>query len=414
MLPRRALSPETHWPVGQPINMSQGLATAPFVFVSGQLDLDAAGALRNAGDLQAQARGCMAYVEAVLAAAGAELADLVMLKGFYVNDGSADESALLAELAACLGTLDRPLGRPGPAVSLIPIEVLSVPGLMIEIEAIAMRDPNGPPLARSAAWAPDCPALPAPFSQALRCREMLFVSGITAQDGAGRIAAPGDLTAQSGLVLPKIDRLLRQLGADLGDAVKTNVFNVEGGSAEDWSAPALTRAGFFPEPGPCATGIPLPRLWPEGLMVKNDLIAMRAPDGSRIARRHVWPAGHWDWPVHLPYRHGLQCGELVFMGGQVSLAPDGAVIDPGEMGPQTERSMDFIERVLAGFGLEMRHVVKMNTFYSGTGGEDAHAENLLRRFARFTEKPGPVSTGVPLPYLAYKDMVIEIDVIAVS
>ena len=84
-------------------------------------------------------------------------------------------------------------------------------------------------------------------------------------DGSGEIAAPGDLAAQSRLVLPKIDGLFRQLGADLWDAVKTNVFNVEPGTQADWAEPALIRAGHFREPGPGATGISLPRLgmaWP--------------------------------------------------------------------------------------------------------------------------------------------------------
>jgi len=50
-------------------------------------------------------------------------------------------------------------------------------------------------------------------------------------------------------------------------------------------------------------------------------------DGRRLPRRHVWPQGHWDWPIHLPFKHGLKCGDLIFVGGQVSLDGRGAVID---------------------------------------------------------------------------------------
>jgi len=56
-------------------------------------------------------------------------------------------------------------------------------------------------------------------------------------------------------------------------------------------------------------------LWPEGAMVLNAVIAMRGLDAARLPRRTAWPSGHWDWPVHLPYRHGLICGDLVFLGG---------------------------------------------------------------------------------------------------
>ena len=338
----------------------------------------------------------------MLAEAGADAGDLVKLTAFYVSDGGVDEAALLDQLATCLGQRD----GPASAVTLIPLKELAYPGMEIEIEAIAMRDLNGPRLPRAAAWDPDGPRLPPAFSQALRCGEMLFTSGISSR------AAPGDIAAQSRLVLPMIDGLLRQLGADLWDAVKTNVFNVEAGTQEDWAAPALIRAGHFREPGPAATGISLPRLWPEGAMVRNDVIAMRGADGSRLPRQAVWPTGHWDWPVHLPYRHGLRVGDLVFLGGQVSLDAAARVIDPGDMVAQTKRAMANIGSVLAELGLGFEHVVKLNAFYCGSVGEAVLKENAVTRFSVFEQAPGPTTTGVPVPYLAYEDMLIEIDVVA--
>ena len=93
------------------------------------------------------------------------------------------------------------------------------------------------------------------------------------------------------------------------------------------------------------------RLWPEGAMVLNDVIAMRGLDGARLPRRTAWPSGHWDWPVHLPYRHGLVCGDLAFLGGQVSLTPEAEVIAPGDMVAQTTHAMNYIGRVLGELGL---------------------------------------------------------------
>ena len=402
MLPRRRSHPDDHWRVGFDVNMSHGLGCGPFVFVGGQVDLDPDARQQNPGDLGRQAARCIDHVKTVLAGAGADADDLVKLTAFYVSDGRVDERDLLAQLADALGARS----GPGPAISLIPLEGLAYPGMEIELEAIAMRDLNGPRLPRAAAWDPAGPQLPPPFSQAIRCGEMLFTSGISVA------AAPGDLAGQSRLVLPLIDGLLRQLGADLWDAVKTNVFNVEAGTQEDWSAPALIRAGHFREPGPAATGISLPRLWPEGVMVRNDVIAMRGADGGRLGRQAVWPTGHWDWPVHLPYRHGLRCGDLVFLGGQVSLDPEARVIDPGNIVAQTHRSMANIERVLGELGLGLDQVVKVNAFYCGDVGEELLKENAQARFSHFTSEPGPTTTGVPVPYLAYEDMLVEIDVVA--
>jgi enamine deaminase RidA (YjgF/YER057c/UK114 family) len=408
MLPRRALAPQGHWWVGLDVNNSQGVRCGPFVFIAGQVDLNERAEQQNPGDLVAQLRRSMRHVAAVVAEAGADLADLVKLTVFYVSDGGADETAVLAELAACFGAQ----ACPGPAVTLVPVPALAFPGMQIEIEGIAMRGENGERLARAAAFDPECPPLPWPFSHAVRCREMLFSSGITAQDMQGNIRQAGSLAEQSRIVLPRIDRLFRQLGGDLQDAVKTNVFNVEGGTAEDWSAPALIRGAMYDEPGPTATGMAVPRLWPAGVMVRNDVIAMRGRDGRRLARTPVWPTGHWDWPVHLPYRHGLACGDLVFTGGQVAMSPLGDVLHPGDMETQTRIAMTNIAAILDEYGLGFEHVVKINAFYTGSAGTDQLRRNAEIRFAHFTGIPGPASTGVPLPYLAYEGMVIEIDVVA--
>ncbi len=110
----------------------------------------------------------------------------------------------------------------------------------------------------------------------------------------------------------------------------------------------------------------------------------------------------------------MRCGDLVFLGGQVSLAPDAGVIDPGDMVAQTKRSMQNIGRVLDELGLDFANVVKLNTFYAGGVGKDVLSENAEARFSFFTEKPGPTSTGVPVPYLAYRDMMIEIDIVAMA
>jgi enamine deaminase RidA (YjgF/YER057c/UK114 family) len=196
---------------GFSVNNSQGLRCGPFLFVSGQVDLDAEARMVHPGDLEAQASAVVGHVKSVLEAGGAEADDLVKMTAYYVSDGSVDEASLLGQLAAALG----PLRGPGPAITLVPLESLAYPGMEIEIEAMAMRDLNGPRLPRAAAWDPEAPRLPPPFSQAVRCGEMIFSSGMTAVDAGGRVAAPGDLAAQSRLVLPKIDGLFRQLGADL-------------------------------------------------------------------------------------------------------------------------------------------------------------------------------------------------------
>lgn len=407
MLPRRRFHPDDHLSIGLPLKVSHGLRCGEMIFIGGQADIDGNATVSRPNNLLAQTKIAMEGLINIAAGMGAEPGDLVKLTAFYVAGDPADEEAILATIAAMLGELH----EPGPAITLVPLESHCFEGLSIEIEGIAMRGQNGERLARAASWIPDGAVLPPVFSQALRCGEMIFTSGQSAQDESRTVLQPGSLAAQSHIVLDKLNRLLMGLGADLHDAVKTNVFNVEPGDQEDWKAAALLRASHYREPGPAATGLSLPRLHQAGAMMRNDVIAMRGRDGARLHREGVWPTGHWDWPVHLPYRHGLKVGDLVFLGGQVSLTPQGAVIDPGDVEAQTHSAMQNIERVLGEFGLGLTHLVKVNAFYVGTEGEKDLARNVAVR-AGYYRDPGPTSTGIPFGYLAYKDMMIEIDCIA--
>ncbi len=330
-----------------------------------------------------------------------------MLTAFYANDGSVDEDAFLASVGAAL-----PDGA-APAITAVSLPYLAYQGMLVEIEATAMRGSGGERLARTTANPDGLAPLPAPFVHGARCGEMIFVSGQSARDASGAVVAPGDILGQSELLLRNIGAVLAELGADHDDAVRFRMYYAAGGTAAEWQDAAKVRAGFFSEPGPAATGLPVPGFVPEGLMARMEIIAMRGEDGERLPREHAWPEGHWDWPTHLPYKHGLKCGNMIYVGGQVSLTPEAAVIDPGDMVAQTRTSMDNIAKVLALFGAELDDVVKVGAFYTAGCGADALHENLRIRSASFTE-PGPASTGIPLPYLAFEDMVVEIEVVAIA
>jgi len=412
MLPRSYFTPENHWARGLKMPFSQGVRAGDLLMISGQVAIGADGNIQVPGDLIGQTRIAMAEIAMILADAGLDLGDLVQIRGFYVPEGGTSELAVEAEIAVALG--DRV--RPGPVLTLIPVPVLRPEGIVIEIEAIAMRGHNGEVLSRTAAWDATWPGPCRPFSHALRVGSMIFTSGVTAEDRSG-VPAPGEIAEQSHIMMRRIDGLLRQLGADCDDVVKSNVFNAESGNAEDWARPALIRAEYYNEPGPAATGISVPSLFPAGVMTKKDVVAMRRPNGDRMPRRHVWPNDHWDWPVHLPYRHGVQSGDLVFLGGQVSLRPDASVEHAGDIARQTEKSMEYIRRILGLLDMDFDHVLRINTFFASGGAdvvdEGEYRKNMEARFACF-DMPGPASTAIPVPYLAYETMDIEIDVIAMA
>ena len=183
MLPRRRFHPAEHFSVGIAMPVSHALACGEMIFVGGQVDLDEAAEVTRPGDLVAQTRIAMSRIALLLEGQGADVADLVFLRAFYVLREATDEAALLRDIASYLPVS----GRPGPSITMIPLAGLAFEGMEIEIEAIAMRGQNGARLARAAAWIDDGDPLPPVFSQALRVGEMIFTSAQTARAADGGV-----------------------------------------------------------------------------------------------------------------------------------------------------------------------------------------------------------------------------------
>lgn len=99
----------------------------PCLFVSGQIALDASGAIVGKGDFQAQAVQVMSNLEAVLRDGGATLRDVARIN-VYLSDRK--HLAAWRELRLTYFT------EPFPASTLVIAQLIS-PDLLIEVEAVA-------------------------------------------------------------------------------------------------------------------------------------------------------------------------------------------------------------------------------------------------------------------------------------
>ncbi len=399
--------PEGHWDWPIKVSHKHGVRCGQMIWVGGQVDLTSAGEVRHPGELATQTAHAMASFARVLAELGAAPGDLVKLLCFYVNDGSVDEAAFLGLVAAGLPAEAR------PAITAIPVPYLAYPGMVVEIEGYAMLGEDGQKLARSHAPSTGLSALPPHFSQAVRCGKMIFVSAQSPLDEKGHVLHPGKIVEQTKQVMAQIGRALGHFGAGFDDVVKLNRWYVGQGTVADFEPAALACAAHFREPGPAATGIPIPRHARSGQQIKIEVVAMLGPDGRHLARRHSWPDSLWDWTVHLPYHHGLKCEEMIFLGGQVSLDKQGRAVSPGDLAAQARQAMIHIGTILRDLGADYGDVCKVIAMYEGRcGGGDLHKNLAIR--SSFFQDPGPATTGIPLPVLAYPEMVIEIDVFAMG
>ena len=377
------------------------------IWVGGQVDLTPAGVVCNPSERPLQTRNAMAHFSSALHALECDLEDLVFLLCFYVNDGSVDEGAFLEEVASCL-----PDGAV-PAINAVPVPYLAYPGMMVEIEGYAMRREDGGRIEKTVASHQSLCPLPTPFSQAVRSGKMIFVSGQYPRLAEGTVYHQGDSVAQTSRIMEQVTALLGQFGATCRDVVKLNRWYAGNVGIKDFEPAALACAGFFDEPGPAATGIPLPRHADPDVAIKISVVAMLGEDGTHLSRRHVWPESLWDWHIHLPYKHGLACEEMIFLGGQVSLDKKGRALYPNDLPAQTHQAMQHIGTILNELGADYDDVCKITTVYQGNGDSETLHGNLSIRSGYFRD-PGPATTGVPLPALAYESMVIEIDTFAMK
>ena len=103
---------------------------------------------------------------------------------------------------------------------------------------------------------------------------------------------------------------------------------------------------------------------------------------------------------------------MIFLGGQVSLDKEQAVVHPDDLTAKTHQAMQHIGTIPTDLGADFDDVCKFMAVYQGDcGAEDLH-RNLPIRSSYFNN-PGPASTGVSLPALAYDSMVVEIDAYAI-
>ncbi len=396
--------PEGHWNWPVQLSHQHAVRAGEFIFTGGQVDLDPQGKVQHPGELTPQCNHSMDYLNALLGDLQSDALDLVKLVVYYVGD-------IEAKLHIQRLIADKIGADSKPVINMVCMPSLCYPEMLIEIEGVAMRAVSGARLDKTCFHDKGLPQLHSAFSHVVRCGELVFTSDMSAVDSTGEVQAPNDITEQTRLMMDNLNKALALAGSDMDDVLKINAFFTQGTDEASWSVPATIRADHFQTPGPAVTGIPLKEFVHHGQMTQIFATANYGVD--RNTRTVSWPVGHWDWTSPLPYKHANKSGQLIHVGGQVSLDTAGNVLDPDNMVVQTRTAMQNIANVLAEFGAGLQDIVKVTAFYEGKASAHDLHENLQIRSNCYVAGKGPATTGVPVPNLIYDQMVIEIEVIAV-
>ncbi len=121
--------------VSKPANYTHVVAAqgSRLVFISGQVAVDKDGNVVGAGDLAKQAEQVFENLKTCLASAGATFADVTKLTTFIVSFRPSVDRALIGAVREKYLPKENP-----PASTLLGVQSLALPDLMIEIEATAV------------------------------------------------------------------------------------------------------------------------------------------------------------------------------------------------------------------------------------------------------------------------------------
>jgi enamine deaminase RidA (YjgF/YER057c/UK114 family) len=238
------------------------------------------------------------------------------------------------------------------------------------------------------------------FHQGVRCGDLIHVAGQVALDREGAVLHRGDMPAQTRVVMERINQVLRDLGASLGDLVSMRTYFV---GHEGWEEAVKVRAEYLSD-GPTNTSVRTSSLVVPELLVQIEAVAIVG-----ASKEFIDPPDHHA-AVEAPFHHGVRCGNMIFVGGQGPFDSNGDVVNPGDIVGQTPTAMDNLKRVVDALGGSMDDVVQYHTYYIGR--EDLQATIPIRS-SYFKQGKGPVTRGVVADGLGRAGVAIAFEAVAI-
>ena len=127
MVGKQIVDPGWGWNAG--FGYSQAVKAGGLIFTAGQMPVDGQVQVVGEGDIRAQTRQVFANLTAVLAAAGATLADVVELVSYHTD---------MADLGAVVEVKGEYIAADFPAWTAVGVTALALRGQLIEFKAVAV------------------------------------------------------------------------------------------------------------------------------------------------------------------------------------------------------------------------------------------------------------------------------------
>jgi 2-iminobutanoate/2-iminopropanoate deaminase len=334
-----------------PAPFSPAVAAGDFVYLSGMLPSDAAGAMVS-GDVRVQTARALDNLSALLARHGSRLAQVAAVTVYLKNQA---DFAAMNEIYARYWPKDPPT-RTTVIVNLV------VPGALVEIGVVAVRDG----VERRVIHPPSWLRSQSPYSYGIQSGDTLFLAGLVSRNGRDNTVVQGDVTTQTQTVLRNAAEILSAAGMTMADVVSSRVFITDTAMFQDMNA--VYRTAFASAP-PVRATVKATLAAPEYLVE----ITMLAVKGGP---RDVFTTPDADGTPGKPnpiLSSAIRAGNRLFLSGMLGSTD----ANKGDVAAQTRETLARLGRTMKAAGFDWSDVVDAVVYLPGL--KDVAAMNSAYR-----------------------------------
>jgi aminoacrylate peracid reductase len=304
---------------------SPAVKAGGFIYVSGTLAQDDAGAMVGVGDVAAQTRRILERTARLLQASGSSL-DQVLSVTVYLK--SAGDFQAMNDAYKTFWPKD-------PPTRTTVIADLVLPEALVEMSVVAAPSGAERTVVHPASWIKS----PNPYSYAIRSGDTLFMSGIVSRNGRDNSVANGDVVAQTKNVLDNAGEILAAAGMSYANVVSARIFMPDVAGFQQMNE---TYRKYFPEAPPARATVKAGLAGPQ-YQVEITMVASSA-------RKEVINDGRAASPN---LSTAIRAGNRVYLSGMLG-NNDG---NKDDVAAQTRETLARIKSALDAAGLGPANVV---------------------------------------------------------
>ena len=109
------------------------------------------------------------------------------------------------------------------------------------------------------------------------------------------------------------------------------------------------------------------------------------------------------------YSHAARAGNTLYIAGQIAKDVDGNIVGIGDLETQVRQAHTNLKNIIVEAGGSLKDVVKLTTFLTHYG----YIEGYRNVRGEFFEEPYPPNTLLIVESLAFPELMIEVEAIAV-